>query len=159
MPSHAHTFCILILLPSLLLCVHSDLHTLAGFFSKYIQRASILDAPLHYSLSPEVVACLDLYSLLGVYSDVTSLMRHLRASHLICSQSIFSDKHSVVWPHGWTPCLSRITLWPPKVSLSPQGSFCLHASPLHFLISSYPLFKMEFKYHVINEASLNNPGG
>lgn len=94
-----------------------------------------------------------------ILSAITFLMRHLRASHLICSQSIFSDKHSVVWPHGWTPCLSRITLWPPKVSLSPQGSFCLHASPLHFLISSYPLFKMEFKYHVINEASLNNPGG
>lgn len=76
MLSHAHTSYILIFLPSFLLCVHSDLHTLAGPFSKYIQRAPILDAPLHYSLSPEVVACLDLYSLLGVYSDVTSLMRH-----------------------------------------------------------------------------------
>lgn len=82
MPSHAHTSCILIFLPSFLLCVHSDLHTLAGLFSKYIQRASILDAPLHYSLSPEVVACLDLYSLLGVYSDVTSLMRHSLTPYL-----------------------------------------------------------------------------
>ena len=31
-----------------------------------------------------------------ILSAITFLMRHLRASHLICSQSIFSDKYSVV---------------------------------------------------------------
>ena len=75
MPSLAHTSCILIFLPSFLL-FYADPHTLAELFFKYIQKTSILDAPLHYSLSPEVLACLDLYSLLGVYSDVTCFMRH-----------------------------------------------------------------------------------
>lgn len=31
-----------------------------------------------------------------ILSAITFLMRHLRASHLICSQSILSDKYSVV---------------------------------------------------------------
>ena len=35
---------------SSILCVHSDLHTLAELFFKYAQRASILDMSLHYSV-------------------------------------------------------------------------------------------------------------